>query len=202
MTEIQYESIRPSLKTGDIVLFSGKSKVSFMIKLATNSIWSHVGMALRLPQSEAVFLWESTTLSNLKDITTGKAKRGVQLVLLSERLRAYDGKVAIRPLLKGVDEPGYYDLMEFREEVRGRDYERDKMELVKSAYDGPFGANEEDLSSLFCSELVAEAYQRLGLLQVPPKGLPSNEYTPRDFAKDMKLSGNALGDEFLVSRIV
>ena len=63
--------------------------------------------------------------------------------------------------------------------------------MIKAAYDGPLGHNQEDLSSLFCSELVAEAYQRLGLLPKPPQGLPSNEYTPRDFAKNIDLQNNA-----------
>jgi hypothetical protein len=44
-----------------------------------------------------------------------------------------------------------------RHEVSGRPYERDEIELLKSACDGKFGENKEDLSSLFCSELVAEA---------------------------------------------
>jgi hypothetical protein len=41
------------------------------------------------------------------------------------------------------------------------------------------GINKEDLSSLFCSELVAEAYQKMGLLT---EQLPSNEYIPKDFS--------------------
>jgi hypothetical protein len=68
-------------------------------------------------------------------------------------------------------------------DLLNRPYEKDKLELIKAAYDGPLGHNEEDLSSLFCSELVAEAYQKMGLLREPPKGLPSNEYTPKDFSE-------------------
>lgn len=41
------------------------------------------------------------------------------------------------------------------------------------------GRNNEDLSSVFCSELVAAAYQRMDLLPVAP---PSNDYTPVHFA--------------------
>ena len=93
-----YESVRDCLKTGDIVLFSGKGGISHAIKLTTNSMWSHVGMVLRLPRSQAVFLWESTTLTNLKDAIDGRVKHGVQLVLLSDRLRTYDGEVSIRRL--------------------------------------------------------------------------------------------------------
>lgn len=75
------------------------------------------------------------------------------------------------------------ELIAFRTEVRGRPYEDNKIELIKSAYDGWLGENEEDLSSLFCSELVAEAYQRMGLL---PDTVASNEFTPRDFSSSTK----------------
>ena len=172
-----YENVRGDLRTGDIILFSGKGGISHAIKLTTNSKWSHVGMVLRLPESQAAFLWESTTLTNLKDAIDGRVKRGVQLVLLSDRVRTYDGEVSVRHL-RGhtVDNQNYLNLMQFRQEVRGRAYEQDKLELIRAAYDGPFGHNQEDLSSLFCSELVAEAYQRLGLLQQPPQGLPSNVF--------------------------
>jgi len=183
---MKYEDIRDTLDTGDIVLFSGKGRISGLIKWVTKSEWSHIGMVLRLVEWNMLLLWESTTLSKIKDIQSGEARQGVQLVPLSERLKGYDGRVGIRRL-------NYFDkyqavdtmaLMEFRREVKGRPYERSKLELLKSAYDGPFGKNEEDLSSLFCSELVAEAYQRLGLLT---EGTPSNEFTPADFGGDINL---------------
>lgn len=70
--------------------------------------------------------------------------------------------------------------MELRVELKGKHYESSKIELLKLAYDGPFGHNNEDLSSIFCSELVAEAYQRLSLVT---EEKPSNEYTPADFSE-------------------
>jgi hypothetical protein len=39
-----------------------------------------------------------------------------------------------------------------------------------------------DGSSFYCSELVAEAYQRVGLLPTPPLGPTSNNYIPPDFS--------------------
>lgn len=197
-----YDDVRNNIKTGDIILFSGKGGISHGIKLVTNSKWSHVGMVLRLPDSKAVFLWESTTLSNLKDAIDGVAKRGVQLVLLSDRLRTYSGEVSVRHLENHeISNDEYMKLMRLREEVRNRPYEEDKIELIKAAYDGPFGRNEEDLSSLFCSELVAEAYQRVGLLRDENHGgLPSNEYTPKDFSdrKNLQLEDGCLSDEILL----
>jgi hypothetical protein len=38
-------------------------------------------------------------------------------------------------------------------------------------------------SSFFCSELAAEAYQRIGLLPAPPEGRSSNNYIPADFSE-------------------
>ena len=75
--------------------------------------------------------------------------------------------------------------MRLRRELAGRKYEADKLQLIKAAWDHAFGHNTEDLSSLFCSELVAEAYQRLGLLD---ENKPSNEYVRGDFSEKRVLS--------------
>ena len=81
-----------------------------------------------------------------------------------------------------------------RKELRGRPYEQNYAELFKSAYDFMSGANEEDLSSLFCSELVAEAYQQLGMLK---NQKPSNEYVPADFSslRELNLVKGKLDEE-------
>lgn len=193
-----YNDIRGHLNTGDIVLFSGKGGISAGIKWGTLSRWSHVGMILSLDEYDFVTIWESTTLSNVNNLETGVPKKGVQLVPLSSRVNKYDGDIAIRQL-KGIefDADNVRDLMTLRREVSSRPYEESTLQLIKSAYDGPFGHNEEDLSSLFCSELVAEAYQRLGLLN---EEKPSNEYTPADFSekRGLELLIGSLGEEVVI----
>lgn len=195
---IKYQSIRKELKTGDIVLFSGKGGISTGIKWGTLSKWSHVGMVLKLPEYDFVTVWESTTLSNTIDLDKNIPRKGVQLVPLSARVSGYDGDIAVRKLT-GINEAeiDLDALMMLRKEVSGRPYEESKIELIKAAYDGPLGRNSEDLSSLFCSELVAEAYQRLGLLS---EQKPSNEYTPADFSekKGLSLMKGSLGHEILI----
>lgn len=178
-----YSEIRDSLKTGDIVLFSGKGGISAGIKWFTFSQWSHVGMVVK--SELGIMLWESTTLTNIADAETGKETKGVQLVALSERLKKYQGEVAVRRLSHDVGATAMVKLAELRNKVRGRPYEKSKLELIKSAYDLVSGHNQEDLSSLFCSELVAEAYQCMGLLG-EQKG--SNEYTPKDFSEKARLT--------------
>ena len=74
-------------------------------------------------------------------------------------------------------------------------YEKSLIQLIKSVLDFTrFNKNKEDLSSVFCSELVAESYQKMGLLDdIDMGGLPSNEYTPADFSEQkdkVKLNNN------------
>jgi len=192
-----YTAIRNELKTGDLVLFSGKGAFSDIIKYGTLSKWSHIGMILRIPEYDFLTVWESTTLSDVVDLESGTPRKGVQLVPLSDRVQKYSGDISVRKL-QGAELPvnSLEDLMELRKELKGKRYERSKMELFRSAYDGPFGHNSEDLSSLFCSELVAEAYQRLSLVT---EEKPSNEYTPADFSE--KRMKQLQGDFFLSEEI-
>lgn len=196
----KYEEIRDDLKTGDIVLFSGKGFISWLIKKVTKNEYSHVGMIIRIDGFDFVALWESTTLSDVPDIWH-KKKKGVQIVQLSERLRHYDGKVAVR-LLHDFEfgENENKIITELRHEVNNRPYEKNFLSLAKSALDSTFlGKNKKkDLSSLFCSELVAEAYMRLGLIA---KNQISSEYTPADFSekRNLKLLKGVLGPEITIT---
>ena len=89
----------------------------------------------------------------------------------------------------------YKDLLKYRKEVQGTPYEKNDLEMARSALDFheeylSFLRNtHEDLSSLFCSELVAEAYKHMGILNTDKL---SNEFTPDDFssARDSKLTFN------------
>lgn len=102
-------------------------------------------------------------------------------------LGAYKGIVAIRHLhLDKEDFPPErlremsQTLNSFVTEMQGRPYEQNIFQLIRAA--NWFGHNqEEDLSSVFCSELVAAAYNRMGLLERPHQR-PSNAYIPGDFA--------------------
>lgn len=103
------------------------------------------------------------------------------------------------------------NLLEFKSELGERPYEKKKLELIRSALDYhedflTFLKNEEeDLSSLFCSELVAAAYQRMGLLEMDTtveNYKTSNEYTPDDFTssrdEELNLKYGELGKEIYI----
>lgn len=190
-----------NLRTGDIFLFSGKGWVSNIIKLFTFSNVSHVGMVIVDTQKYSEpMLWESTTLSNLKDYESGKPKAGVQLVSVRERIATYNGTITLRRLRNvAFSQNEMQAFNTFYQQVKNHGYEASKWELAASAM--PIGNQSEDLSTIFCSELVAEGYQQLGML---PHNVPSNNYTPKDFTEqvNLKLLKGTLGAEELVKGYV
>ena len=141
------------------------------------------------------------------DIETGSVTQGVALIPLEMKIfSGYYGRVAVRRLT-GVtperkEELGK-KLIEFYDEVSGRPYEKNKMDLILSSLKFieealPFLKNrKEDLSSLFCSELVAAAYQRMGLLSWDRA---SHSFTPDDFStnRPFELLEGALSEHIYV----
>ena len=127
------------------------------------------------------------------DIETGKVTQGVELIPLKQKIfSGWYNRVAIRQLIVSDSERVKMTehLLQFKKELGERPYEKKKLQLIRSALDFhqdyfTFLKNEEeDLSSLFCSELVAAAYQRMGLLEFDKTSddyKTSNEYTPDDF---------------------
>ena len=180
MRAIRYSLARHKIRTGDLILFKGEGLLSRLIMTFTGPR-SHIGIVVRSESPDMVLLLESTTLSKAKDVELGSVVRGVQLVNLSERLRSYDGELYWRPIAPEFQNGLVETLMEFRREFAGVPYEEHKLDLVKTLVTQVQGV--EDLSSFFCSELVAEAYQRLGFLpETDQGGRPSDKYTPIDFS--------------------
>lgn len=161
------------IKEGDILLFSGKGIVSNIIKLASFSRWSHIGVMVKY--NNELKILESTTLFENK---TGKRVKGVQLVYPEYRLSTYKGKIA---RLSYTGRP--IDRERSDHFIRVMDttpYEKNRIELSKAALDLFHFKNKRDISSVFCSELVAEYLQYV--MQFDLK-MVSNEYTPGDFEK-------------------
>lgn len=191
---------RADLKTGDLVLFSGKSRFSNLIKTVSGGKWSHVGMVIVEPKLHPdPLLWEATMLCDVPDISGADATPGVQLVTLAGRLAAYDGEVTWRSLSRPLEGPHLERFAGHRTALANLPYERSKLELARAVYDGWGGTSPaEDLTSIYCAELVAEAYQVMGILPDFPVGLPSNEYVPHDFSEEQALAllgGFTLGPE-------
>lgn len=163
--------------TGDLVLFSGKGLVSGTIRLFTRSRWSHIGIVLRDETDGDVLLLESTITDEAPDITLGRPVRGVQVVRLAEKLAAYEGAVALRRL--ELDErPADLDdtLRELAGLWRYRGYKSFTATLLLDLLSG--NRRPHRVHRVFCSELVAEVYKRLGVMCRQPR---SSRFVPGDF---------------------
>lgn len=201
-----YSLWREKIRSGAILLFSGGGLVSEGIKAGTLSEWSHVGMAVWLQQFDELVLcvWESTTLNKVKTID-GVFRKGVQTVPLSNRVDTYEGKIAFRNPSRDLTDVEFKALMKFRNKVKGRAYEESKLQLLKSAFDLPawlmpgLHVNDQDLSSLFCSELVAEVMKDMGLIST---ATPSNEFTPADFSEGRSIDRLVTGIEYGPEKII
>jgi len=198
---VNYDDIRDDLKTGDIVLFSGMGRISDLIKFFSGSKWSHIGLVVKSDDFDMVLLWESTSLSSIDDIEDGIAKNGVQLVALSERIAQYDGEISVRQFEGEITPDMLVALKEFRRVSKNKPYEKSRWELASSLIDiGWFTENVEDFSSIFCSELVAEALEKMGIMN---GDLAANEFIPKDFFEGGRFEhylnpGMVYGDEIQV----
>lgn len=168
----------------DLILFSGSGLISKIIQLGSGSKWSHVALALVDKESGAKMCYESTTLSDLPDITTGLAIKGVQLVSLAERIHGYDGDVAHRKLYGPRTKKQITLAKEFILEFAGRPYEQNQIELMNAALDVfEFQKNQPDASSVFCSEMNVLMLRHLQIMRKSDKKT-ANEFTPGDLAND------------------
>jgi hypothetical protein len=200
-----FDELAPSLDSGDLVLFGGVSRFCRAIQRFSGCQWSHVALVARPRAGGPLLLWEATLGTDIADLVTHEISPGVHLYDLVHWIRHYGGETAIRKLTVPRTDKLRLALLAFYYEARDRPFERNRLEFLRSVYDGPLGRNRrEDPSSFFCSELVAEAYQRMGLLPAAPL---ANEYMPRDFSSQSKRPlalppGVSLGPEVLVCRQV
>jgi hypothetical protein len=167
----EYSKLRPLLRAGDIIAFSGSGFISGAIKLFTQNPVSHVGIVYWTYDDDRCDLMESTTLDGIK---------GVQQTHLSERIVGYDGPIWWLPLsmearLK-LDENAFFQCLRTQ---KGKPY--DYGQVLHFGWDLlHLFAQGEDSSRLFCSELASLALKVAGVL---PKTIDSSEIRPVDLCR-------------------
>lgn len=179
------------LSTGDIVLFHNScSIINKFIQLGTRSEWTHVGVIVHqvnlYPHRGPMLLETNRSFDdNLVDISTNTiVKAGSRVVDLRERLMlANDENISFFKLHGPPQNPEIQEVKVQRlmAEYTLLPYEKNLPELILSAIDfGRYTENKSNLSTQFCSELVAHFLQEMQILS---RRLPPNEYVPGDFAK-------------------
>jgi hypothetical protein len=162
------------LAPGDIVGYSGDHWLSWIINIATYGVpwWglSHIGIVgeYTFPgkTDPELLLFESTeSTSDLPCAINGKPFRGSQAFHIGPRLQEYRGKVWHYPLYRPLYDFERVRLNKFLLDTLHTPY--DEMGAFRSAGVGLSWIEgllrEQDLTSIFCSEMVMAAYSVVGL---------------------------------------
>lgn len=187
VVQIAYDAARAMMRPGDVIAFGGKGHFSEIIKFATFSDVSHVGVILQTKvtndETDRFFnqIIESTSLNGFN---------GVNVSRFSDRLDSYEGELWWLPLSDEIrsnkfDQKAFYDYL-FNQAKERKPY--DMPQAVKSAIDaldslplgvhGP-GYNKEDFNKFFCSELVAAGLEVAGAVG----SVNASEVTPIDLCR-------------------
>lgn len=188
-----------STRSGDLWLFTGRKLADRAIRAATNSPVNHVSMALAIDDLPPL-LWHSELGRSLEDVWVGEHRRGAQLHRLGEAVTTWVHRYGQRAYFRQLD-PVVSTAMEDAalavvDEFGGRRFPRTTA-LVRHWMRGRI-RRAVSLEDIYCAELVALTYQRMGLLD---DRRPVNWYDPGRFWSGDRLQlldGAVLGPEIAV----
>ena len=188
-------------RTGDVFLFRGRSVADHAIRAVTNSPVNHVGMVIALDDLPPL-LWHAELGSSLRDVWSGEHQRGTQLHRLTDAVSTWRHRYGQRAWMREID-PDVTAAMEDEalrtvNELDGRTFPR-TTSLARGWLAGR-ARNKSDLEQLFCAEVVAITYERIGLLGTKR---PPNWYDPGKFwsGDRLNLEGASLGAEVSITDI-
>lgn len=177
---LKYADARSQIRSGDILMCSGNSVVSELIKGATGSIWSHVGFIRYDAEIDRLLVYESVETI------------GVRMVPLSfytsnydGKGKPYDGRILIARH-RDFDHAHIKDLAKNAVDLLGHQY--DKREIAKITMrialskfiEGSECRYPEHDNAYICSEYAYECYKSIGIyIEHDCRGF----VTPSDFAK-------------------
>lgn len=158
MEVVSYQMVRNQIKPADVIAYGGIGTVSNIIKFATRHPCSHVETVMQTmynSKGDTVNLAiGSTSLDN--------GFSGVKINRLSQNIENYNGNVwwlSLSDYSRTLLNMDAFLTFLFKQE--GKKY--DVSQAIGSALD-IFWTNKEDFSRLFCSELVAGAFEAGGIL--------------------------------------
>ena len=187
--------------TGDVWLFRGKAVADRTIRLFTNSPVNHVGVVLALDDLPPL-LWHAELGASMPNVWTGLRQRGTQLHHLNRAVSVWTHRYNQQPWFRQIDIAAYDDMedraLQVVAEYSGRGFPRTKT-LAGHWIKGRMRRG-VPLTDIYCAELVAITYERMGLLGTDR---PANWYDPGRFwsGDRLELVGASLGNEVGVTDV-
>lgn len=188
-------------RTGDVWLFRGGTPADRAIRAVTNSPVNHVGMVIALDDLPPL-LWHAELGRTIPDVWAGATHRGTQLHRLVDAAgqwhhrygqEAWTRQISIDATVEMEDE-----ILRTVDELDGRTFPGTRS-LASGWLKGRVHRRTKP-EQLFCAEVVAITYERVGLLETTR---PPNWYDPGKFwsGDHLQLVGAALGPEVAVCDI-
>ena len=170
---------------GDLILFQGKTVQQRCLRCITKATYDHVAIVIKNHGSRHNFRVPKTSV--LEATGAGVKRYDLHCWCYARGIMANRfSKVVYRNLLCKRTPQMRRELHAYGHQMEGRGYDRDPTSYIF----GYLGIHQrEDLSTLFCSELVAAAYQRLGFLN---RDKAPAAYFPADFS-DQRHGVNCFG---------
>ncbi len=170
------------LKTGDILLVRCSHLFGRTVRAATRGQWDHLALLIRRERDGKLCTLEAT----------GDGCHNYTFATRMQRDKWE--RVGVRRLSSTLGQEQQRTIEAFADEVEGLPYKQSKVEAVRAFVPGPccgLTANSTQATdSYFCSELVAEAFKRVGLL---PPHIKSHRYAVKHFlGSEPRLQGNSL----------
>lgn len=163
------------LQTGDIVLFQGRTFLSYLLEYFGRSSYSHVGMIIRNPSflnpelEDGIYLLESGW-NPIPDVETGKIQMGVQLHFLEDILKeCQPNTVYVRKVDCNRDREFYEKLQTIHQTVQNRPYDLNPWDWLMGLYSMkeslPLEPSYQRTDRFWCSALLAYIFDQLQLIQ-------------------------------------
>jgi hypothetical protein len=172
------------IRAGDVILSSGSQDSQVRIQKFMNSQWNGASIVIPWANSDRLVLLESVQIPICEDIISGAMISGVQVVDLHQKLDRYPGKLVHRSLVPALDLDRLNLLNQFVKSTWGTPFNDSPYYLLRAFHRRNFQLS---IDTFFCAELVATAYQELGILLPPPQGRNANNYIPGDFSEEQEL---------------
>jgi len=174
MPVLPYESVRGSLRSGDLLFCSGSYLFSGLIQRFTGSVWSHVGVVYRDEALQRVFILESET------------GIGVRLAPLSKYLRDYHGRnrpyrgqIMLGRVTPGLEMEQVRNAVSYGMDLLTRPYDNTEIMRIAARILFRIGRRSRD-RKFICSELVDECFRAAGVRFTRP----DNYISPDDIWKN------------------
>jgi hypothetical protein len=179
-------------QTGDLLLFQSKSLGSNLQRIITRSNYDHVALLIKFPDGRLV-------------IFEALRENGVTICdwdrFMTKKWHELYHRIVYRKLYSRREHQFNEVLEDFVRQTLGKPFKINPIKLLRSTNDWDQAEKIKDTKSFFCSELVATALKRLGLLE-PEKA--ASKYWPGEFSQEDRLSeaklqnGAWFGDEQVI----